>query len=439
MELLLQKTIINFLKTRSEKKVKDIFWKQFYHAGLRCNTTNCGSLLNILILNVPCHGFGDIIFSIKLSTYLCQWYGASICIATTVPKDFISLGWKKDNLLMLQTKTKNRYHCRRFRFLSLATLEGKKIKSLSADLYFVAPLQTSFYPDLADVHHLFPDSNRFNTRFFSEYNSESPNEYDFPTGVGRGYLGLFLTDKSNFDDKPPENLSVPYAVAYIAQLDFKQRTEMCLLAFLELISHKYHFLEFDIVVPSWIIKDLEKISKKLLSVIDPYYTTVRAVLQNEEIVFLQKNGNLLTLRADILPVSNTEMTRLMKYSVDDILVTGDQSISDALSCCTEKNIFYQVAPWKESFARQLAKNLPNRFLSRKKTSCGTLDALSYRSDYKNFFHNWDFRQNGKKILDAMILQASSVKTDKNMRALYNLVKNVPKLNNIKKKIRAEYY
>ena len=35
----------------------------------------------------------------------------------------------------------------------------------------------------------------------------------------------------------------------------------------------------------------------------------------------------------------------MKDSVEDILVTGDQSLTDVLSCCkSNKNVWYQIAP-----------------------------------------------------------------------------------------------
>ena len=92
----------------------------------------------------------------------------------------------------------------------------------------------------------------------------------------------------------------------------------------------------------------------------------------------------------------------MDHSVKDILLTGDQSITDALSCCGSKNIFYQIAPWKITFGHELAKYLPNKYLKSVKTSCGTIKAIRYNSDYRNFIKKWDFKVLAKPKLDAII-------------------------------------
>ena len=123
-----------------------------------------------------------------------------------------------------------------------------------------------------------------------------------------------------------------------------------------------------------------------------------------------RTGNTLTLRLDVLPVNNKRMFSLMKYSLDDILLTGDQSITDCLSCCSKKNIFYQIASWKEGFAKELAKEMPNAYLKSKKTSCGSLKAISYRSNYSKFVKKWDFRILAKPKLDAIMMYAVN-KTD----------------------------
>ena len=40
------------------------------------------------------------------------------------------------------------------------------------------------------------------------------------------------------------------------------------------------------------------------------------------------------------------MLGLYKFSLNDILVTGDQSITDVLTCCKDKHIWYQITDWK---------------------------------------------------------------------------------------------
>jgi hypothetical protein len=99
----------------------------------------------------------------------------------------------------------------------------------------------------------------------------------------------------------------------------------------------------------------------------------------------------------------------MENSVEDILVTGDQSITDALSCCSSKNIFYQIARWKRMFGKGLSKYMPNQYLKSYKTSCGTLKAVKYKSNYKKFVKEWDFRTLAKPKMDAIIKLANSSK------------------------------
>ena len=136
---------------------------------------------------------------------------------------------------------------------------------------------------------------------------------------------------------------------------------------------------------------------------------------------------MLTIRGDILPVPNKEMLSLIKYSVKDILLTGDQSITDALSCCSSKNIFYQIAPWKENFANNLASKLPNRNLKRKKTACGDIDVIKYNSNYKNFLKKYDFRLNARPKLNGIIHAALERKHNK---TLQRFEKDVLKSRNI---------
>ena len=108
---------------------------------------------------------------------------------------------------------------------------------------------------------------------------------------------------------------------------------------------------------------------------------------------LNKRNNKLIIDGGVFPVSNDKMLNLMKFSIRDILVTGDQSITDVLSC-GRKNIFYQIATWKEDFAKELAINLPNKYLKSKKT-CVTMEAL-HMGLIMLFKEKYDFRKNARK-------------------------------------------
>lgn len=95
----------------------------------------------------------------------------------------------------------------------------------------------------------------------------------------------------------------------------------------------------------------------------------------------------------------------MQHCVNDLLLTGDQSLTDALSCCPKKNLFYQIAPWKQNLAKNLARYLPNKFLLKKRLSCGSIKAIKYKSNHKTFVKRWDFRTRGKPKLDAIMAYA----------------------------------
>ena len=93
----------------------------------------------------------------------------------------------------------------------------------------------------------------------------------------------------------------------------------------------------------------------------------------------------------------------MKDSIRDILVTGDQSLTDILSCCKRKKVWYQIAPWKQGLARNLHKHLPNKYYGSFKTSCGTIKYVNLDIDWKTFMKNYDFRIQGKKRIDAILI------------------------------------
>ena len=47
--------------------------------------------------------------------------------------------------------------------------------------------------------------------------------------------------------------------------------------------------------------------------------------------------------------------------------------------------------------------LPNKYLLSKKTSCGTLQAIKYDSDYRKFLERYDFRKISKNKLQIVKL------------------------------------
>lgn len=414
------------LSLRSGDNIKDAVWEAYYELGTRCSK-KCGEGMNVLILTAPCYGFGDIIFAVKLAAYLRSWYGCRVTFVTTHSAGFQKMGINPKDIVELKSKVSN-IECRRFALLT-------PVRAIpSADLVFIAPVPTNYDASLKDVQKLVRNANQFNTFFFSEYNHDEPT--DFPTGIGKDTYGIFLSDVVVKPGKPA-GLKAPYAVAYIT--DASQSHERCLYSFIQMVAAKYNgHNKFDVVVPSWVCDDLEHFRKNIINKVKPYFSEVDYVGKDGKRTAMHRgkeNGKLLTIRCDTFPLPISEMLRLIKASVPDILLTGDQSVSDCLSCCPSKTIWYQITPWKGAFGKGLAKELPQKYLLKKGTSCGTLKALKYRSNFTKFLDKWDFRKLAKPKLDAVVLAAKARRSSSQVRDFERFIEK-KKLVTLKKKIRS---
>lgn len=414
------------------KQAHNAIWKSFL--GKKCTGKGC-NVLKIALLNAPCHGFGDVIFAQKLAKYIKNWYGVSAKIFTTLVDAHVKLGEDPKNLVKpINMKVSQ---CRQFSKLDF----GGEAKT-KYDLYLVAPLVANYSPDIKTITRSFKYATKSNVFFFSEYNASLKEDYTFPTGVGGNRLGLMMV-------KPPSvkklaGLRNPYSLIYIASEDHIPRAVPCYMGFMEMIVKKYQKnKKLDVVVPSWIAENLKydkRSSKQLIKKIGKYFP--RIIIKDKDgssELTDTKIGNVFTVRGDVLPVDNKKMFALMKYSLPDILLTGDQSLTDALSCCWNKNIFYQIASWKESLGRELAKELPNKFLKSKKTSCGTLKAVKYNSNYRAFVNKWDFRKLGRPRLDAVVLAALAKHNNKDFEELDVIINKSRTLNSLRKKIDENFY
>jgi hypothetical protein len=366
--------------------------------------------IKVLVLNAPCNGFGDIIFAYKLFTYVKK-YKCKAYIATpdNVKMEMLGNLPKGSVIKITDKKGKHPGQCNKFAKLKIHT----KIKF---DIIFPAPIAWDFDYNIKDIKSLIPYANRFNTFSFSEYNDYLDKGITFNTGVGAGRLGLLLTDIKISKKRP---IKAPYALSYLNTIDSTTpRWRGCLNSFINLITQKYHHKEFQLIVsPSMMdyligretgewFDDATLSLKELRNLVDEYYDNILLIdISNRSALKNLPNGKNFIIRGDILPVPNKDMIVYMQHSVDDILITGDQSITDVLSCCPKKNIWYQIAPWKEPFGKNLAKLMPNNYLKAKKTSCGTIKGINFKSNYKEFVENNDFRKNFKPYFDAIMVSA----------------------------------
>ena len=184
--------------------------------------------------------------------------------------------------------------------------------------------------------------------------------------------------------------------------------------------------KFQIIIPNWFcsiddeigIFNSSTLKTKLNKIIKKYFKSSYLLYKNEnnkveryDLFHNEKSKltNLLIFRGDILPQPRKIFISLIKDSVDDILLTGDQSITDALSVSKmNKRIWYQTAPWKQEFSDELNRIIPNKYLGDFKTTCGTIKSIHYNLNNKKLIQKYDFRKLGKKRMDAILYQYNNI-------------------------------
>lgn len=376
-----------------------------------CAGGKCKRNLNVIIVAAPCNGFGDIIFATKFARYIkygltptSKPYSTNVTIVTPAKDMFNKLGVSDIKVVSMNS---GRTQCRRLK--SYPRPKGLK----KADLIFIAPLMMDFDINYADVKAFLKESTPFNTIFLSEYGDEPGFGLDFLTGAGKDYDGLL------FDGlKPSPKLKtlgrIPYALIYIAK---NAGQDNCLANFIKMIVTKYKYKKLQIVAPEWAALEISK-SRALKSYIHKYYPEITIKTKKQVKSINKEVGNELIIRGDILSVPRPDMLSLIKYSIPDILVTGDQSVTDVIDCCPKKTIWYQTVGWKKDFVAELAKELPQKYLADIKTSCGTLKAINYNAKTTTFKKRNDFRRKARHELDAIFRAASEAADSKSLIAKY---------------------
>jgi len=276
----------------------------------------------------------------------------------------------------------------------------------------------------------------------SEYNGEFP-PYTFPIGVGQGNLGILVND---FKIKQQTLIQKPYAMVYIQPSpEWGIHSKYCFFSYLEMICKKYnHHKKFQIIIPNWIHEEIEynpQFTSKLRTITKSFYKNVSIIYaDNTEIQLLtdDSSNTRLTFRGDILPQQRNIFISLMKDSIRDILVTGDQSITDIISCyggkTPQKILWYQIAPWKQGFAYYLNEELPNRYYKSFHTSCGTLESVDLSINWKKFFKAYDFRIHGKQRMDAIMIGIHEFRINDALQKLLKIIEHSRYLETAKNKI-----
>ncbi len=418
---MIEDIVKSILRSQTKEQMYSKPWKKLLN-----KTSPDGSGIHIAIVNTPCMGFGDIVFAMKLYSYLINWYpNAIVHILTTQPQNFIKLGADPSTVFHLSTGRSDQ--CRRVARLKLIDNGIQMTRTDRYDLILIAPVTADFDISRKDIRAMFSNSNRFNTFFFSEYNDDMKKKFDFPTGVGNRRMGLMFTDSVPLPRIP--SLPNPYTLIYITDND--DHAVNCYIDFIEMVTLAQKHPVFDIVISGWIADYL--IEERDLSFVSRYYKNIQVVNKDNIVQLKRGSGPTLRFRNDVLPLPYDQMQALFMHSQKQILVTGDQSITDVLSCCYNTLVpFYQIVPWKTNFAMNLAKKLPQKFIQKMRTTCGSVKAINYSPDMSSFMRNNDFRVNARPKMDAIVASLSIP----HLRPIFKIVSEGNSVKSIKNKLKS---
>ena len=371
--------------------------------------------LKVAIVNLPCNGFGDVIYAKKIRDYIVEWYGCSVTIFTTFKKGHLALGSPRNSVK--SDKSSPNVDCVDLKDVNFS--HG----STKFDIFLVAPIVTDFSLSRNQIGKSFKYANRFNTFFMSEYNPPDRDEFTFPTGIGKGLCGIFLV-------KPPRlqalKIRNPFCLAYVASSDHVDGARRCYSNFFRMVVRRYHrkIDKLDLIVPLWVAEDIIE-NRNLIRDLRNFYPNIEATFKDTPTLNLEEGNSqkVLTIRGDVLPCSHDKMFTLISKSLPEILITGDQSLTDVLSSSSNKDIYYQIADWKKALSVELAKVTGSKHLRMKSTSCGKYDlkVIDYDKAAKKVVSNWDFRKLGRPIMDAVFALSIAKKHDPEVR---EFVKNI---------------
>jgi len=371
----------------------------------------------------PCYGFGDIIFCLKMYKYLKLWYNIEATIVTSKPKPFLLNGVTK--LLGAKIPNKNFEECSNIKKMKIHILhlDGEftnKKTTTKFDLIFCTPwIGTDFEPKHSDLRSLFPYANRFNTFLFSEYNAPDLKKYDFPTGIGKNTLGLFLTKP----EKSKKIFKTPYIMVHMTS-DYRVNVGACFSNFVKLMCKKYYKHKvLDIFISPHILNN-EKSIYNLVKYIEGNYFDNVQIVRNGDKPLKAKNKSTLRIRADLPFLSYDNYVGLFNHCLPDVLITGDQSLSDIISCCKEYNVYYQIMPWKLNLAKNLSLYLGEKgeYLGKIRSSCGLEKMpLKKKLDLQKIALKYDFRKLAKPKLDKLIENVHLLTKNKTIKTLVQSV------------------
>lgn len=214
-----------------------------------------------------------------------------------------------------------------------------------------------------DLSKSFPGAASSNTVLFSVYNPEDDQDvnadFDFPMGVGPGM-------PVRAQDLPARLRGKPYVFVYVG----RSASEACLFNFVDHVTSKYG-PGVSVVMPDYAYKNLGS-------------PTIRGV----------------TFVTDVFPLTPPQFAAVMKHSLPDVLLTGNQSVSDVISCCdSDKTLWYQGDLWTAAFGHALNRYGGVQLCDDPRDTAGSLTALK---------RDWDFETRAKTKLMNIITKTERI-------------------------------
>lgn len=417
-----------YKKIKSTKNYNELYNIPFQNKPLKKPHTKD---IKIAIICAACNGFGDYVYALKIHNYIKKWYKITPVMFTNNPKYFLDNGLK--NVYGIKIPGKLPSECTDIRRTKIYSINktGKFLKKTKLkyqfDLMAICPfIDTDFTPSHTVIKKLFPYANRFNSLLFSTYNASNPKLFDFPTGLGKGYLGLLLTDPSKTYPRH-KNLKYPYIMVHISSHE-SVNVNKCFSNFVKLMCKKYSSKHriLDIITPRAVMDDPDSLEKLKDYIIKHGYYDDIEIIEKYNKQSYSKDDRVLRLRLDILPLPYNQYISLFDYCLPDVLLTGNQSVTDVVSCCKYYNVYYQIMPWESSFAKNLNNILkpPNDYLRKMSTSCG-YDQMTTKSKGKliRIKEHWDFRKLARPKLDSIIYNIKSLRNDPLISSFVDIVSN----------------
>lgn len=379
-------------------------------------------------------GIGDIVFCLKLYNIFKKWYNINPYILSPTPQKFIDNKISKSKVLHLKIPKSESDNAHKYieesENIPIITTDNKKWTE-EFDIIFVTPVTMDGWENnLNHFKSIFPYITSDILYRFSAYDHGGMT-YEIPLGLSEDRYGIFISPPQ----KPIKRIiKNPYIMTHISNINWTEAEgdyKSCLSNFLKLMAKKYYqkYPVLDIIVSksitsNFISTDSDRFNK-LKDYLKKYYGKVK-VIKNESDTLLTEG---LNIRSDLPVLPLDKFTGLFQHCLPDILGTGNQTISDVVSCCTKFNIYYQTLQWEKNFAKNLGRILKKEYLTTRRSACGQYgnkNMLYMETDLSVIKENYNFAKKGKPLMDKIMKQFQTKNTKKSTTKMKTLSKKIRK-------------